>query len=657
MNLFEGFVFLSDPAFFRATAGHSSQNNSEKEKTMSEKYQTLASAIIQNVGGASNVAHLEHCSTRLRFTLVDPAKADREKLKSIKGVMGVIGSGVQCQVVIGNDVIEVYDEIMKAHKFNGGAASSAAADKGSLGSRILDFMVGVFQPLVPAIAGAGILKAFLSLFTMLGWMSADSGLYTVLFQAADAALYFLPVMVAVTMATKLNINRLVAVAAVGALILPNMTAAIGEGLNLLGLNIQNIQYSYQVFPAVLSVAFLYYVEKFVTRWSPKPIRVFFVPMVCFILVVPVTLAVLDPLGFNIGQLLTAGILFLYDKLGWLAVGLLAAVLPFMIAMGMHKALVPYAVSSISEMGQELLYMPASLAHNISEGGACFGVAIRTKNSELRQAAVSAGISAIFGITEPALYGVTLQHRKCLYAVVAGSFVGGVTVGLAGLKAFVAMGPGLAGMAMFMDPANAMNLVWAFVGFGVSLAVSFVGSVILFRDDVILEAEEVLAESTGEPAETFSQAFAPAELSAPVSGDCVALDTVKDEVFASGIMGKGTAFQWDGDTVYAPCSGKVAMVANTGHAIGFVAEGGQEILIHVGLDTVALEGKGFTPLKKAGETVSKGEAVLKVDRDYMKSRNVDLTTPMVITNAAQFQVEPMNVGSCVKAGQDIVLVCA
>lgn len=622
---------------------------------MNNKYEKLAASIMENIGGANNVAHLEHCSTRLRFTLADPEKADREKLKQIKGVMGVIGSGVQCQVVIGNDVIEVYDVIMKDYPISG-AVPAANADKGSLGSRVLDFMVGVFQPLVPAIAGAGILKAFLSLFSMMGWISPDSGLYTVLFQAADAALYFLPVMVAVTMSTKLNINRLVAVASVGALILPNMTAAISEGLSVFGWQVQAIQYSYQVFPAILSVAFLYFVEKYVTKYSPKPIRVFFVPMICFMIVVPATLLVLGPLGYNLGQILTTAILFLYAKLGWIAVGLLAAVLPFMIAMGMHKALLPYAVSSISELGEELLYMPASLAHNIAESGACFGVALKTKDSDLRQAAVSSGISAIFGITEPALYGVTLQHKKCLYSVIAGAFVGGITVGFFGLKAFVAMGPGLAGMAMFVDPANAMNIVWAFTGFGVSLAVSFACALLLFKDDAILETEEEAALDTKEAASSFEEAFAPCQLSAPVSGTCIPLESVNDEVFASGIMGKGVAFNWEGDTLYAPCSGEVLMVANTGHAMGFKSESGQEVLIHVGMDTVMLEGKGFTPLKKSGDKVLKGEAVLKVDRKFMQEKNVDLTTPMVITNAAEFSVKYMNVNKEVKAGQDVVLVC-
>ena len=246
-----------------------------------------------------------------------------------------------------------------------------------------------------AIAGAGILKAILSLLSSISMVDSADSLYQILFQGADAALYFLPVMVGCTMATKLGINRLVAIAVTGATILPNITAMLAEGTTVFGLQLQSIAYSYQVFPAMLAVGLLYFVERFFTKISPKAIRVFFVPMMCFLIVVPVTLMFLGPLGYNIGQVITAVILFLYDKLGWIAVALLASILPFMISMGMHKALLPYAVGAITTVGEELLYMPASLAHNIAEGGACFGVALKTKDEDLRGAAISSGISAIF----------------------------------------------------------------------------------------------------------------------------------------------------------------------------------------------------------------------------------------------------------------------
>lgn len=613
-------------------------------------YKRVAREVLKNVGGESNVAHLEHCSTRLRFTLVDSKKADIEALKAVKGVMGVIMTA-QCQVVIGNDVIEVFDELNKIATFNGDKTqTSESGEKKKIGAAILDFIVGVFQPLIPAIAGAGILKAMLSLFVLFHWMEDTSVVYKTLYYTADAALYFLPLMVAITTATKLKVNKLVALSAVGALIIPNMTTMIADGATLFGMNIKVIQYTYQVFPAILSVIFLAVVEKLVTKISPKPIRVFFVPLICFVVVIPVTLLFLGPLGFVIGEGLTEIILTLYKHLGWIAVAILAAILPFMIATGMHKALVPYAVSSITNSGEELLYMPASLAHNISEGGACFAVAIKTKDSELRSAAISAGISAIFGITEPALYGVTLQKKRALAGVVAGSFIGGLVVGLAALKAFVAMGPGLAGMAMFVDKDNAMNIVWACVGFGVSVLVSFIVTLILYKDD---EGKAAAGQSDKMDTEA-SQAITvkAVELISPVNGQLIPMEEVKDDVFRAGILGKGIGVIPADGRIYAPADGRIDTVFETNHAITLVAENGGEVLIHVGLDTVNLKGEGFKPVVKAGENVKAGDLLMEADIDFIKSRGFDSTTVMVITNSDDFTIIPES-GKQVKKGDGVL----
>lgn len=606
---------------------------------MAKNYADTAKAVLKHIGGESNISHLEHCSTRLRFTIADSGKVDRDALKSTPGVMGVVGSGNQCQVVIGNDVIEVYDELLKLGSFEGGNAAPPSTEKKKFGAMVLDFIVGIFQPLVPAIAGAGILKALLSLLALIGVMDADGAWYRVLFQAADSALYFLPILVAVTMSTKLNCNRLVAVASVGALILPGMTSLITEGVTLWGMQVENIAYSYQVFPAILSVALLYFVEKFVTKISPKPIRVFFVPLVCFAVVIPITLLILGPLGFTVGQWLTTVILFLYERLGWIAVALLAAILPFMIATGMHKAFVPYAVSSITEMGAEVLYMPASLAHNISEGGACFAVALRTKDTDVRSAAISAGISAIFGITEPALYGVTLQNKRALTGVVIGSFFGGLTVGLAGLRAFVAMGPGLAGMAMFVDTENSMNIVWAFVGFGVAIAVSFIATMILYRDNKIQTTDVTKHAGNGGP------------ISSPLEGTLIPLTEVKDEVFSAGVLGEGMAVIPENGELYAPADATIDTVFDSKHAISMVCDNGAELLLHVGLETVKLNGKHFEPQVKNGDKVKAGQLIMKFDIEALKEEGFDVVTPVVITNADDYDFKQSETGS-VKTGEII-----
>lgn len=360
---------------------------------------------------------------------------------------------------------------------------------------------------------------------------------------------------------------------------------------MFGFTVQNIAYTYQVFPAILTVALLYFVEKWVTKISPKSIRVFFVPMVCFSVVVPLGMLVLGPLGYNVGQLLTTAILFLYKKLGCLAVGLLAGILPFMISMGMHKALVPYAITTVSEMGEELLYMPASLAHNISEGGACFAVALKTKNVELRSVAISAGISAIFGITEPALYGITIQRKRVLYGVVAGSFIGGLFVGIMGLKAFVAMGPGLAGMAMFVDVNNAKNIIWGFAGFGVSLIVSFAATFILYKD---AGSDEDLKTQNTEAQEAKSPELSGEDdvIVSPLNGRLINISEVNDKVFSAGILGDGMAVIPEKGELYAPVDAVVDTVFDSKHAISMIGDCGAEMLLHVGMDTVKLEGRHF-----------------------------------------------------------------
>ncbi len=317
-------------------------------------YTQTARDVLQHVGGKENIAHLEHCSTRLRFTLIDQNKADVPALEKTPGVIAVRMSG-QCQVVIGNDVIEVYEKLtglLGGSPSGQNGSSNQPKEKRKVGTVLLDFIVGVFQPLVPAIAGGGILKSFLLLFSLFGLMDAKGQTYQILNMVGDAPLYFLPLLVAVTTANKLKVNPLVALSAVGALILPNMTAMLTEGAQLFSFDVKNIAYAYQVFPAILSVLLYAQMEKWFTRISPKPIRIFFVPMMSLVMTVPITLLLLGPIGFTAGQGFTAIILAMFDKVGWVAVAILAAVLPFMVASGMHKAMVPYAVTTMGNLGKK-----------------------------------------------------------------------------------------------------------------------------------------------------------------------------------------------------------------------------------------------------------------------------------------------------------------
>ncbi|KAF1302384.1 beta-glucoside-specific PTS transporter subunit IIABC [Candidatus Enterococcus willemsii] len=581
----------------------------------------VAKEILKNIGGAKNVSHLEHCSTRLRFTLVDDSKVDAEAIKSIPGVLGITQTA-QTQVIIGGAVVEVYREVEKL-------LSGIELDKGE-GSKkkqkwqtiVLDFIISIFQPLIPAIAGGGILKSLLMLLNLLGLLDKATPTYQILTFVGDAPLYFLPLLVAITTANKLKVNSLVAVSAVGALLLPGLTTLITEGTNLAGITIQNINYAYQVFPAILCVISYSFLEKFFTKISPKVIRSFFVPMMSLLIVVPLTLLLLGPIGFTFGQGFASLIMAVFSRFGWIAVALLAAFLPFMVVTGMHKAMIPYVITSLGETGKELIYNAASLAHNIAEAGACFAVTIRSKDKGLKATAVSAGISALFGITEPALYGVTILHRRVLYGVMFGSLIGGATLGLLSVEAYVAVGPGIASLSMFISETLPSNLMYAIIGLVVSFIASFVAVMILWKEPANDEKKENIKSND-------------LIFNAPVEGKVIPLSKVNDDVFASKMLGDGVAIIPTKGELYAPITGTVTMIYNTKHALGMQTDEGIEILFHIGLETVNLSGQYFESSVREGQEVNQGEVLIKFDLEGIQKAGFDPTTMIVIT-------EPKNV---------------
>lgn len=582
-------------------------------------YNASAAKIIKNVGGKENITKLIHCSTRLRFSLVDYDKANLDALKQVDGVLGVVIASGQCQVIIGNAVVEMFDAInAQLGSLDGNAA--AAVPKQKWYQVFLDFLVGIFQPLVPAIAGAGVLKSLLILFSSVGWMSVTSPTYQIFSFIGSAPLYFLPLLVAVTTAQKLNVNVLVSLSIVSVLVYPDMVTLLGKGTKLFGVGVTNITYSSQVFPAILAVLLYAVLEKYVTKYCPKPVRIFLVPLICMAITVPATLLVLGPIGYTIGTVISTVILFLFKHLGWLATGLLAAILPLMVATGMHKAMLPYAVATMTSTGKELLYLPASLAHNISESGVCFGVAVRTKDEKTRATAISAGISALFGITEPSLYGLTLQHKRALIPVMISSGITGAIIGMMGIEAFALVGPGVASMTMYVDKSNSMNFVYAWIALAIALVLSFVLALIIWKDDV--------SEETSKDEKDVE-----VELEAPVNGEVIPLSEVNDSVFSSGVLGEGIAVKPKDGVLFAPSKAEVIMTYETGHAIGLRTENGAEVLIHIGLDTVKLKGKYFDVKIKEGQEVDPGETLIEFDLDKIVEAGFDPTVIMVVTKKA------------------------
>lgn len=574
--------------------------------------------IIAQVGGAENIEHLEHCSTRLRLSLYDNSKVNETELAKIDGVLGV-RVNVQCQVIIGHEVVQVYEA---ARSLVGSPQANAPAQtaKPNRGAQIVDFVISVFQPLVPAIAGGGVLKSLLLLLDVLGWLSRDSSTYKVLDNIGSAPLYFLPILVAITTATKLKVNVLVAVSAVAVMVLPAMTKQLADGAEFMSFDLRNVAYASQVFPAILCVLFYAQTEKLFNRYSPGALRIFLSPMLSLLVTVPVTLLILGPLGYELGAGLATVILWLYGKLGFVATGLLAAALPFMVAAGMHKPMLPYAVASMSQFGREMLYLPASLAHNIAESGACLAIALKSKDKVLKSTAFSAGISALFGITEPALYGVTLLNKKALYSVIAGSLVGGAFIGWMAIEAFALVGPGLASISMFVSPDNPMNIVWAFAGAGLSFVIAFLSALLLWRDNVSEQSSAL----------TFIR---------PVEGKIIPLESVNDDVFSRKIMGDGIAIIPSQGVLRAPAHGTVVNVFESGHALSLLTDTGVELIFHIGIDTIRLQGEGFHPRVKEGQQVKEGDVLIEFSLDTITAAGLDPVVVMVVTNGERFSLTP------------------
>lgn len=599
-------------------------------------YKKLAKEILPLVGGKENITHFEHCSTRLRFSLADQSKVDIPKLEKVVGVIGV-RQNAQTQVIIGNEVVEVFDAIQE---LLGGSImkTNSPKVKEKIGPLLLDFLIGVFQPLVPALAGGGILRSLLSVGVLLGWLGSDSHTYEILNMIGAAPLEFLPILVAFTTAQKLKVNPIVAASAVATLLLPDMTVLLDEGASLFGFQIEGIDYFTQVFPAILSVCFYAQVEKLITKISPKPIRVFFVPMVSLFITVPVTLLLLGPLGYNAGAIFASLIIAIFTRVGWIATAILATILPLMVMTGMHKAMIPYAVTTYTNMGRELLYLPASLAHNISEAGASFAVSIKSKDKKLKAAAFSGGISALCGITEPAIYGVTVQHKSVLISVMISSGIGGAIIGLVGLEAIALVSPGLASIAMFIDPGNSMNIVYALIAIAVSFALSFVLTIVLFKEDSVEEAVSTTI--------TFAS---------PIKGQIIPLTEVKDDVFSSGMVGEGVGIMPEHDILYAPVEGEVTMVSNTNHAIGLKTAEGVELLFHIGLDTINLNGKYFNTLVKVGDYVNVGQILIEFDLENIIKEGFDPTVIVVVTNKEGYEIKLHNVNKSVSKDNEMMTI--
>lgn len=619
-------------------------------------YSKTARQIVDLLGGEKNIKSLAHCMTRLRFGLVDDSKIDDEKMKKVPGVMGVVRTGAQYQIVIGNNVQTCFAEVNKIVHVGGNQNAEEKVKQPftlkNFGASLLDAISGSIAPVIPVILGCGMVKILLILFDMIG-VSSELPTYQILTIIGDAGYYFLPLLIAYTASKKFHCHTTLSMAVVAVLLHPNLISMISEqSTTFLRIPVTSASYSSTVIPALLTVWMISKLEPIADKIFKSWTKTLLKPMAILLICVPIELIVLAPLGAVLGQGMAYVLSTAYNVAPWLTIGVYAALLPLVVMCGMHVAVFPYIFDNLETLGFDYLQLPAMIAYNLGQAGAALAVAIKTKNKDLRATATAAAISAgVGGITEPALYGVTLRLRKPLFASMIASGITGVFIGAVGLKAFAFSGPCLLSFPMFASAEYASNFILACIAAVASVVITFVLTLVFGWEDPKEETEEEVTNT-----ETGSQKAGLSELSvsSPINGTVIDLSEVKDETFSSGMLGQGMAIIPSEGAVYAPFNGTVTAIFPTMHTIGLTDSSKTvEVLIHIGMDTVELNGEGYKGFCQNGDVVKQGDKLVEFDMELLKSKGYDITTPVIVTNSADFSEVQVEKKGAVFTG-DVVL---
>lgn len=557
-------------------------------------YTSVAKQILTHIGGAENIINLGNCATRLRINLKDNGKVEMEALKQIKGVVGAVLNPGQLQVIIGPDVGNVCKTMRQIGNFKNENAAEEDGKK-PIVSRILDTISGIFTPILPAIVAAGMMQAVIALLTNFTSIDAGGSTMVIFNVIANAAFYFLPVMIAFSAAKKFNCNPFMAVFLAGILLHPDLINLLAQetAADFFGIPVISASYASSVIPIILGVWLMSYVEKLADRVSPNCLKFLMKPLLTIIITAPITLIVLGPLGSILGGYLAQFIQFLNGKAGWLVITFMGCFTPFIVMTGMHYSLFPLVFQSLATFGYETIMSVGSLPSNMAQGAACFAVALKTKNSEMRQIALSAGVTAVLGITEPALYGVTLKLKRPLAAVMAGGAAGGLYAGLVSLKAFGFVTPGLTAFPVYIGPNN--NLLNFGICCVIAFAVAFALTWILgFEDDVAAPIIQSNENKLNKKA-----------VYAPVSGQIIELKALDDKLAAKGLIGKGTAIQFEDKYIYAPIDGTVTAVFPESNELIIKGKEGIELLIHL------QQPQGMEMLAALNQEVKKGDQLAQL----------------------------------------------
>lgn len=606
---------------------------------MKKDYAEIADTLIAALGGKENITRLFHCMTRLRFYVKDRTEINEKEILKVSGISGVNWHEDQFQVIAGNEVNEMYKALENKGVPTDDAPAAESQSSKSVVSKIIDSITGCMTPMIPALTAAGMIKVVLSLLTTFHLVTDTSSTYQVISMIGDVTFYFMPFLIAANAAKVFRVNQSLALFIAGVYLSPAFVSMVASdvAITLFGLPITKATYSYSVIPVILMVWITHYIELLVDRITPKMVKLILNPTLVILISAPIALIVVGPLGTIIGNGLAVAINFLSAKLGFIIVGILAATFPFIVMTGMHHALTPIGLNAIATGGTDSLIFVSQVCSNIAQSGSSFAVAVKSKDENMKQLASAAGVSALMGITEPALYGVTLKLKRPVVAAAIAAGIGGIVGGLLHVSLYIAQNCIMA-IPAFIGEKGMSNLLYGIIMIVVSFVASFVLTFIFGFEDAEPEQEEKKTESK-EAEKTQQNNTKPLvekiELCAPVSGTVKALSDVPDKTFAEKVLGDGAAIIPEEGKVYAPADGTVANIMDSKHGIMFVTDNGAEVLIHIGLDTVNLKGKYFKSYVSDGDKVKKGTLLVEFDLEAIKGEGYNLITPMVVTNISDY----------------------
>ena len=616
-------------------------------------YDKLAVDIIKAVGGKENIVKASRCATRLRLVLKETTNEAKENVSNLTGVITVVESGGQFQVVIGTHVGKVFDKV--ASELNLDSNTIEDEPKASILNRIIATMSAVFAPFIYILAAAGILQGCLILINMANPSFSSTGTYEVLSFMSWAPFTFLPIFIAITASKHFKCNAFIAVACCAALVSPTWAEiasriANGESVRFLGISLAETTYTSSVLPPLFLVWILSYVERFVDKKLPEVIKSLFTPFICMIVMVPLTILVIGPLSDSLATGIANGYNYLYNLAPAVAAAVIGGLWQIVVIFGVHWGVTPMCLANYDLYGMDTFQAFQTMAV-IAQAGAVFGVFIKARNKKTKNMALSAGVTGIFGITEPAIYGVNLRFKKPFICGCIAGAVGAVVGSFFNIAYYAYAGlPGLLTVVNSITPDNPKSIIGMLLG----AAISFFGAIALVQIVGIGEKETNEEKQDkkieeGQPILNMGVNV----IKSPISGKVIELEKVDDPVFSSGAMGKGIAIEPMDNKVYAPFNGTIEFIAETKHAIGLLSEDGVEVLIHVGMDTVKMQGRGFNVKTSVNSKIKAGDLLLEFDRNAIEKEGYSLITPVVITNADNYEDNVLCINEEVKNGREII----